>query len=73
MKGAVEGKGFFGVALSRVTRWRGHLAAAGHLSGRKKEGLYFNYKDAPSAGKPLLLEIGPEDGPFRTVRAPYEG
>lgn len=75
VKGAVDGKGFFGVALSRVTADGGEdtWLRQVNLSGRKKEGLYFNYKEAPSAGKPLLLEVGPEDGPFRTVRAPYEG
>ncbi len=73
VKGSVDGKAFFGVAVNRITAaaddtWMRQLT----LSGRKKEGLYFNYKDAPKAGQPLPLEIGPEDGPFRTVRATYQ-
>ncbi|MBJ7472233.1 MAG: hypothetical protein JHD16_13085, partial [Solirubrobacteraceae bacterium] len=73
VKGSVDGKAFFGVAVNRYSAdaddtWMRQTT----LSGRKKEGLYFNYKDAPEAGKPLPLEIGPEDGPFRIVRASYQ-
>lgn len=42
------------------------------LSSKRKEGAYFNYRDTPKAGQPLELEVGPEDGPFRTVEAPYQ-
>lgn len=42
------------------------------LSSTRKEGAYFNYRDTPKAGRPLELEVGPEDGPFRTVEAPYQ-
>ncbi len=42
------------------------------LSTRRKEGAYFNYRETPKAGRSLKLEVGPEDGPLRTVKAPYQ-
>lgn len=73
VKGSLDGKAIFGIVVNRETpdasdQWSRTL----QVSGRRKEGVYFNYKEAPRAGRSLPLEVGPEDGPFRVVRAKYQ-
>jgi hypothetical protein len=43
------------------------------VNTRAREDVYLNYKDQPlTAGKPITLEVGPEDGPYRTVTAAFQ-
>lgn len=73
-KGSLNGRGFFALVVGKSTARRTLTWGTGdlELSGKRKEGAYFNYKDVPAAGAPLELEVGPENGPFKTVKAGYE-
>lgn len=49
------------------------LAKGLEVDTDKREDVYLNYKEQElEAGKPITLEVGPEDGPFREVRAAFQ-
>ncbi|PTL59117.1 hypothetical protein [Paraconexibacter algicola] len=74
VKGGIDGEALFGLLLGKESESGSRLwgTDALRLSGKRKDGVYFNYKETPKKGRPLTLEVGPEDGPFKTVRAPYQ-
>jgi len=74
VKGSIDGEAFFGLLLGKESENGSRLWGTDELelSGGRKDGVYFNYKETPRKGEPLTLEVGPEDGPFKTVKAPYE-
>ncbi len=71
-KGSIEGKAYFALVVDKVTADYEHTWTTSDLKLGDKDGVYFNYKETPKAGKPLKLEVGPEDGPFKTVRAQWD-
>ena len=72
--GSLDGKGYFGLVVAKETADRSDLWGTDELEldGKRGDGVYFNYKETPKAGKALELKVGPEDGPFKTVKAPYD-
>ncbi|WP_372791477.1 hypothetical protein [Paraconexibacter sp.] len=72
--GSLDGKGYFGLLVGKETATRSYIWGTDELEldGKRGDGVYFNYKQTPKAGKSLELEVGPEDGPFKTVKAPYQ-
>lgn len=74
VKGSIDGEAFFGLLLGKESENGSRIWGTDQLelSGKRKDGVYFNYKKTPKKGKALQLEVGPQDGPFKTVRAPYQ-
>jgi hypothetical protein len=74
-KGAFGDKGFYGLVIGKSDA-KGDFTWVDddlELSGKKKEGAYFNYKDQKlRVGKPVKIEVGAEDGPFKVRNARYE-
>ena len=73
-RGSIEKRGFYVLAVAKATENDVSAWATGtlRLDGTKGEVAAFDYTDIPKAGKPLELAVGPQDGPFRTVKAPYD-
>ncbi len=73
VKGSVDGKAFFGLLLGKATAEEELVWGTDELElGGRGGDVYFNYKETPEAGEPLTLEVGPEDGPFETLKAPFD-
>lgn len=71
-KSAAGDTGFFALAISRETAdaervWGTDL----ELNVKRKESAVFSYAKTPKAGRPVDIEVGPDNGASRTVRAPY--
>jgi hypothetical protein len=74
-RGSIERKGFYALAIAKATDTGGVEAwSTGdlRLDGTKGEVAIFNYDDTPAKGTALDLLVGPEDGPFKTVKAAYD-
>ncbi|MCW2958907.1 MAG: hypothetical protein JWP18_1710 [Solirubrobacterales bacterium] len=74
--GAYGGKGFFALVIGKSDAKGEYTWVDDDLElrgGKKPEGAYFNWKEQKlTVGKPVKVEVGPEDGPYKVRKARYE-
>lgn len=72
-KPAFGKKGFYALVIGKSDAKGEKVWVDDDLELNKKEGAYFNYKQQKlQAGKPVDIEVGVEDGPYKVRKARYD-
>lgn len=72
-KPAFGKKGFYALVIGKSDAKGEKVWVDDDLELNRKEGAYFNFKQQKlQAGKPVDIEVGVEDGPYRIRKARYE-